>query len=60
MRSGSAGAWKIIRRIAACAALDGAGHAGPRTTRRYDRGRHSLNRHACDAVTSWLAEQAGR
>ena len=51
----------MIRRIAACAALDGAGHAGPRTTRRDDRGRHSLNRHASCAVTSWLAEQqAGR
>jgi integrase/recombinase XerD len=33
---------------------DAAGHADPRTTRRYDRGRHSLDRHASYAVTSWL------
>jgi integrase/recombinase XerD len=37
---------------------DAAGHADPRTTRRYDRGRHSLDRHASYAVTSWLAEQS--
>jgi integrase/recombinase XerD len=37
---------------------DAAGHADPRTTRRYDRGRHSLDRHASYAVTSWLADQA--
>ena len=36
---------------------DAAGHADPRTTRRYDRGRHSLDRHASYAVTSWLAAQ---
>jgi len=36
---------------------DAAGHADPRTTRRYDRGRHSLDRHASYAVTSWLADQ---
>jgi hypothetical protein len=33
-------------------------HADPRTTRRYDRGRHSLDRHAPDAVTVWLSGQA--
>jgi integrase/recombinase XerD len=33
---------------------DAAGHADPRTTRRYDRGRHSLDRHAAYAITSWL------
>jgi integrase/recombinase XerD len=35
---------------------DAAGHADPRTTRRYDRGRHSLDRHAAYALTAWLAE----
>ena len=30
------------------------GHADPRTTRRYDRGRHSLDRHASYALTAWL------
>ena len=30
------------------------GHADPRTTRRYDRGRHSLDRHASYTVTAWL------
>jgi len=35
------------------------GHADPRTTRRYDRGRHSLDRHAAYALTTWLAESAG-
>lgn len=29
---------------------DAAGHANPRTTRRYDRGRHSLDRHASYAM----------
>jgi integrase len=77
-------AWRMIRRIARRAKLDGAGeirphslrvafitgareaevpledvqdaagHADPRTTRRYDRGRHSLDRHASYAVTAWL------
>ena len=77
-------AWRMIRRLARRAALDGAGeirphslrvafitgareagvpledvqdaagHADPRTTRRYDRGRHSLDRHASYAVTAWL------
>jgi integrase len=36
---------------------DAVGHADPRTTRRYDRGGHSLDRHASYAVTSWLADQ---
>lgn len=35
---------------------DAAGHADPRTTRRYDRGRHNLDRHATYAVASYLAE----
>jgi integrase/recombinase XerD len=35
---------------------DAAGHADPRTTRRYDRARHSLDRHATYAVAAWLAE----
>ena len=82
-------AWRMVRRIARRASLDGAGeirthslrvafitgareagvpledvqdaagHADPRTTRRYDRGRHSLDRHASYAVTSWLAENDG-
>jgi integrase/recombinase XerD len=77
-------AWRMIRRLARRASLDGAadirphslrvafitgareagvpledvqdaaGHADPRTTRRYDRGRHSLDRHASYAVTAWL------
>jgi integrase/recombinase XerD len=86
-RMGQPEAWKMVRRIARRASLDGAdeiqphslrvafitgareagvpledvqdaaGHADPRTTRRYDRGRHSLDRHASYAVTSWLADQ---
>jgi site-specific recombinase XerD len=82
-------AWRMVRRLARRAALDGAGeisphslrvafitgareagvpledvqdaagHADPRTTRRYDRGRHSLDRHASYAVTSWLSSSAG-
>lgn len=73
-RMGQPEAWKMVRRIARQATLDGAGeirphslrvafitgareagvpledvqdaagHADPRTTRRYDRGRHSLDR----------------
>ncbi|RTL61767.1 MAG: integrase [Pseudonocardiaceae bacterium] len=35
---------------------DAAGHADPRTTRRYDRARHNLDRHATYAVASFLAE----
>jgi integrase/recombinase XerD len=42
---------------------DAAGHADPRTTRRYDRARHNLDRHATYAVTAFLAgdcENAGK
>jgi site-specific recombinase XerD len=34
---------------------DAAGHADPRTTRRYDRARHSLDRHPTYAVAAHLA-----
>ncbi len=34
---------------------DAAGHADPRTTRRYDRGRHSLDRAATYAVAAYVA-----
>jgi integrase/recombinase XerD len=34
---------------------DAMGHADPRTTRRYDRSRHSLDRHATYAVAAYLA-----
>jgi site-specific recombinase XerD len=34
---------------------DFAGHADPRTTRRYDRGRRSLDRHATYALASFVA-----
>jgi integrase/recombinase XerD len=34
---------------------DAAGHADPRTTRRYDRGRHSLDRAATYTVASYIA-----
>lgn len=34
---------------------DAAGHADPRTTRRYDRGRDSLDRHATYAVAQYVA-----
>jgi integrase/recombinase XerD len=80
-------AWRMVRRLARRAALDGAGelsphslrvafitgardagvpledvqdaagHADPRTTRRYDRGRHSLDRHAAYAVAGWISHQ---
>ena len=36
-------------------AQDAAGHADPRTTRRYDRGRHNLARHPTYALASCLA-----
>lgn len=79
-------AWRMVRRLARLATIDGAGelsphsmrvsfitgareagvpledvqdaagHADPRTTRRYDRGRHSLDRHAAYAMTSWIAD----
>jgi integrase/recombinase XerD len=35
---------------------DAAGHADPRTTRRYDRGRHSLDRHPAYALGAYLAQ----
>lgn len=35
---------------------DAMGHADPRTTRRYDRTRHSLDRHAAYAVSTFLAD----
>ena len=34
---------------------DSAGHADPRTTRRYDRGRHSLDRFAGYHVAAYVA-----
>lgn len=34
---------------------DAAGHADPRTTRRYDRGRHSLDRHPTYGVAAYIA-----
>jgi len=35
---------------------DGAGHADPRTTRRYDRARHALDGHATYALAAFVAE----
>jgi integrase/recombinase XerD len=37
---------------------DAAGHADPRTTRRYDRARHNLDRAATYAVAAHLAEDS--
>lgn len=37
---------------------DAAGHADPRTTRRYDRARHNLDRAATYAVAAYLAESS--
>lgn len=37
---------------------DGAGHASPETTRRYDRGRHSLDGHATHTLSVHLADVA--
>jgi site-specific recombinase XerD len=34
---------------------DSAGHADPRTTRRYDRGRHSLDRFAGYHIAAYVA-----
>jgi integrase len=34
---------------------DFARHADPRTTRRYDRARHALNRHVTYAIDHYLA-----
>lgn len=39
---------------------DAAGHANPATTRRYDRGRHSLDRHATYHLATYLATGASR
>jgi site-specific recombinase XerD len=68
-------AYRIIRRLArqahipAAAALDAGaelrdvqdalGHADPRTTRRYDRSRHNLDRHPTYTVTAFLADDNG-
>lgn len=38
---------------------DAMGHADPRTTRRYDRSRHNLDRHATYAVAAYLDGGAG-
>jgi integrase/recombinase XerD len=38
---------------------DAAGHADPRTTRRYDRARHNLDRAASYAVAAYLAQDGG-
>jgi site-specific recombinase XerD len=56
-----------LRHTAITAALDAgvslrdvqdyARHADPRTTRRYDRARHSLDRHATYAVSAYLADE---
>lgn len=35
---------------------DAVGHVDPRTTRRYDRGRHNLDKHPAYAVGAWLAD----
>lgn len=35
---------------------DAAGHADPRTTRRYDRARHNLDRHPAYALAGYLAD----
>lgn len=39
---------------------DSAGHADPATTRRYDRGRHSMDRHATYHLATYLATGATR
>jgi site-specific recombinase XerD len=36
---------------------DAAGHADPRTTRRYDRARHALDGHASYALASFIADR---
>lgn len=38
---------------------DAMGHADPRTTRRYERSRHSLNRHATYAVAAYVSQGEG-
>jgi hypothetical protein len=40
----------------ACTVQNAAGHADPRTTRRYDRARHNLDKHPTYALASLLAE----
>jgi hypothetical protein len=35
---------------------DAARHADPRTTRRYDRARHALDRHATYTLAAYIAE----
>lgn len=40
-------------------AQDFARHADPRTTRRYDRARNSLDRHGAYKLAAWLAEDDG-
>lgn len=37
---------------------DAMGHADPRTTRRYDRARHNLDRHPTYTFAAWLADTA--
>ena len=59
-----------LRHAAITAALDAgvslrdvqdfAGHADPRTTRRYDRSRNSLDRHATYAVAAYLTAEDNR
>jgi integrase/recombinase XerD len=59
-----------LRHSAVTAALDAdvplrdvqdfARHADPRTTRRYDQGRQSLDRHASYAIAQWLARAPAR
>ena len=57
-------AWKLARQYGVqyvavlhrLSDLDAAGHADPRTTRRYDRARGSLDRHPGYALASYLAE----
>lgn len=70
-RMGQPEAWHMVRRLAKRAALDGtdeirphslhvqdaASYADPHTTRRYDRGLRSLDRHAVYAMTAFLTEK---
>jgi integrase/recombinase XerD len=48
-RLDQAALWKLVRRLAF------AGHRDPRTTRRYDRARDTLDRNAAYALTAYLA-----
>jgi hypothetical protein len=45
--------WTPASRCTTCP--DFARHADPKTTRRYDRARHALNRHATYAIAYYLA-----